>query len=105
VFVFTITQLTSMFRSAPGWRSLWHVAVMLGLIFCTYDGYAWLTNAVPARGVRRQGLLLGAMAGYLVLAIAVLPAIAVATNGSAATGLAATAVLLGAMLVAEAAVT
>jgi low temperature requirement protein LtrA len=50
---------------------MWHVVVMLGLIFWMYDGYAWLTNAVPARGGRRQLLLLAAMAGYLVLAIAI----------------------------------
>jgi low temperature requirement protein LtrA len=44
---------------------------MLGLIFWMYGGYAWLTNAVPARGEGRQALLVGGMAGYLVLAIAV----------------------------------
>jgi low temperature requirement protein LtrA len=73
VFVFTITQLTYLL-SLPGrltWRSVWHVVVMLGLIFWMYDGYAWLTNAVRAVGAPRQALLLTAMAGYLVLAIAI----------------------------------
>jgi low temperature requirement protein LtrA len=71
VFVFTITQLSSLLVEQLTWRSLWHVVVMLGLIFWMYDGYAWLTNAVPAEGSRRQGLLLAGMAGYLVLAIAI----------------------------------
>jgi low temperature requirement protein LtrA len=71
VFVFTITQLTTVLAPGPTWRSLWHVVVMLGLIFWMYDGYAWLTNAVAAEGLRRQGLLLAGMAGYLVLAIAI----------------------------------
>lgn len=71
VFVLTITQLTSVLVGRLSWTSAWHVAVMLGLIFWMYDGYAWLTNAVPARGGRTQALLLGAMMGYLVLAIAI----------------------------------
>ncbi len=71
VFVFTITQLSSLLVEHLAWRSLWHVVVMLGLIFWMYDGYAWLTNAVAAEGPRRQALLIAAMAAYLVLAIAI----------------------------------
>ncbi len=71
VFVFTITQLSWLLTEALTWSSLWHVVVMLGLIYWMYDGYAWLTNAVAAEGTRRQGLLLAGMAGYLVLAIAI----------------------------------
>ena len=71
VFVFVITQLTSVLVADLSWRTLFEVAVMLGLIFYMYGGYAWLTNSVPARGVRRQVLLLGGMAGYMVMAIAV----------------------------------
>ncbi len=71
VFVFTLTQLTSVLVEELSWERLFQVAVMLGLIFYMYDGYAWLTNAVPARGAGRQALLLGGMAGYLVIAIAV----------------------------------
>ncbi len=71
VFVFTITQLTSLLATRLTWAAVWHVVLMLGLIFWMYDGYAWLTNAVPAEGGRRQALLLGAMAGYLVLAISI----------------------------------
>jgi low temperature requirement protein LtrA len=71
VFVFTITQLTVVLVEEATWTSLWHVGVMLALIFWMYDGYAWLTNAVPARGPRRQVLLLGGMAGYLVVSIAI----------------------------------
>lgn len=71
VFVFTITQLTSLLNHDLSWATVWHVVVMLGLIFWMYDGYAWLTNAVPAEGPRRQGLLLGAMAAFLVLAISI----------------------------------
>ena len=71
VFVFTITQLTTLLSRDLSWRQLWHALVMLGLIFWMYDGYAWMTNAVPARGKQRERLLIGAMAGYLVLAISI----------------------------------
>ena len=71
VFVFTITQLSTLLTRGLTWTALWHVVVMLGLIYWMYDGYAWLTNAVAAEGARRQGLLLAGMAGYLVLAIAI----------------------------------
>ncbi len=36
-----------------------------------YGGYAWLTNAVAADRVARRLLLLGGMAGFLVLALAI----------------------------------
>ena len=44
---------------------------MLGVIWWMYGGYAWLTNAVAPD--RRAGacLLLGGMAAYLVLALAI----------------------------------
>ena len=55
VFVFVITQLTSVLVADLTWRTLFNVAVMLGLIFYMYGGYAWLTNAVPARGRPASG--------------------------------------------------
>jgi low temperature requirement protein LtrA len=71
VFAFTITQLTSVLSRALTWRSMWHVLVTFGIVFWMYGGYAWLTNAVPAHGRKRRSLLLGGMAGYMVLAISI----------------------------------
>src|SRR5947209_19064295 len=71
VFVFTITQLTTVLYRRPTGAGLAQVVLMLGVIWWMYGGYAWLTNAVaPDRGGRRA-LLLGGMAGYLVLALAI----------------------------------
>ena len=70
VFVFTITQLANVVFAAPTLRSLLQVAMMLALIWWMYGGYAWLTNAVAAETVNRRLLLLGGMAGYLMLALA-----------------------------------
>ena len=71
VFVFTITQLSTVLSHELSWSSLGHVVLMLGLIWWMYDGYAWLTNAVSTRGVAARAVLLGGMAGYLVLALAI----------------------------------
>jgi low temperature requirement protein LtrA len=71
VFVFTITQLTSVLEARPTLRGLLQVALMLGAIWWMYAGYAWLTNAVSADRLSRRLLLLGGMASYLVLALAI----------------------------------
>ena len=85
VFVFTITQLTAVISDDPTLRGLLRVALMLGVIFYMYGGYAWLTNAVAADRAARRLLLLGGMAGYLVLALAVPRAF---SEGDAAFGVA-----------------
>jgi low temperature requirement protein LtrA len=71
VFVFTITQLTSVLSDDPTPRGLARVVLMLGVIYYMYGGYAWLTNAVAADRAARRLLLLAGMAGYLVLALTV----------------------------------
>ena len=71
VFVFTITQLTAVLSDDPTLRGLLRVALMLGVIFWMYGGYAWMTNAVATDRVARRLLLLGGMAGFLVLALAI----------------------------------
>ena len=71
VFVFTITQLTAVLYHAPTLRSLLQVVLMLGVIWWMYGGYAWMTNAVSANTTNRRLLLLGGMAGYFVLALAI----------------------------------
>jgi low temperature requirement protein LtrA len=71
VFVFTVTQLTTVLTHELSWTSLGQVMLMLAIIWWMYAGYAWLTNAVSTRGVARRAALLGGMAGYLVLALAI----------------------------------
>ena len=71
VFVFTITQLTAVLSDDPTPRGLLRVVLMLGVIYYMYGGYAWLTNAVAADRAARRLLLLGGMAAYLVLALAI----------------------------------
>jgi low temperature requirement protein LtrA len=71
VFVFTLTQLTTVLYLAPNGRGLLEVVLMLGVIWWMYGGYAWLTNAVSSHTVARRLLLLGGMAAYFVLALSI----------------------------------
>ncbi|MFC4532027.1 low temperature requirement protein A [Sphaerisporangium dianthi] len=82
VFVFTVTQLTTLLvdgfaERAPGavhsgpFEGALRVLLVFGVIWWMYSGYAWLTNTVPpARPARRVLILLG-MAGFLVMALAI----------------------------------
>ena len=71
VFVFTITQLTTVLVDRPNARGIVQVVLMLGVIWWMYGGYAWLTNAVAPDRASRRLLLLGGMGAYLVLALAI----------------------------------
>ena len=71
VFVFTITQLTGVLSDLPTWKGLLQVTLMLGIIFWMYGGYLWLTNSVAVDRLLRRLILLGGMAGFLLIALAV----------------------------------
>lgn len=71
VFVFTVTQLTGslVHHLTPGGFA--QVLVMLAVIWWMYDAFIWLTNAAPPRTHGRRGLLMLAMAGFLVISLSV----------------------------------
>ena len=71
VFVFTLTELTTVLFEAPNARGLLRVVVMLGLIWWMYGGYAWMTNAVDTNTLARRLVLLAAMGAYFMLALAI----------------------------------
>src|SRR5215468_5830277 len=71
VFVFTITQLTASLARDMTWRTLLQVALMFGVIWWMYGGYAWLTNSVRIDRPVRQILLMGGMAGFFVISLAI----------------------------------
>jgi low temperature requirement protein LtrA len=71
VFVFTITQLTSVLHGHPTGKGLLQAVLMLGVIWWMYGGYAWLTNTVRADLGLVGVLLLGGMAGFMILALAI----------------------------------
>jgi low temperature requirement protein LtrA len=71
VFVLTITQLTAVLAHHPDGVGVLRVALMLVVIWWMYGGYAWLTNVVAPDRLAYQLLLLGGMAAFLVISLAI----------------------------------
>ncbi len=71
VFVFTITQLTSVLRAEPTLMVGLQVLLMLAIIFWMYGGYVWLTNAVSSEHASRRLVLLAGMGGFFIVALTV----------------------------------
>ena len=71
VFVLAITQCTALMASDPSWEGLARGLLVLGVLWWSWVGYAWLTSVVePEEGVVRI-VIFAAMAGLLVCALCV----------------------------------
>jgi low temperature requirement protein LtrA len=71
VFVFAITQLTTLLAQDPTIIGLVRIVLIFGNIWWMYGGYAWLTNAVSPREPALRLLILVGMAGFLIVALAI----------------------------------
>ena len=71
VFVFTLTQLTTLFSDEPDLAGLAKVVLLLAVIWWMYDAYTYLTNALAGDAVRHRLLLIGGMGGFLIMALAI----------------------------------
>lgn len=69
VFVFTLTQLTSMLERELSLATVGRILLLFGILWWMYGGYAWLTNHVPPRRVSQKLLLFAGMAGFLIAAM------------------------------------
>jgi low temperature requirement protein LtrA len=71
VFVLAITQCTALMAADQTWSGLAQGMLVLGVLWWSWVGYAWLTSVVdPEEGAVRFAIF-GAMAGFLIAAIAV----------------------------------
>ncbi len=70
VFVFTITQVSEYLLHAHDARHYVEAFLVLTITWWMYGGYAWLTNNVGTRHPVNRVLLLMAMGGFLVMAMA-----------------------------------
>src|SRR5262245_1291804 len=71
VFVYAITQVTTLMSDELIWRGLGRGVLVLAALWWSWTGYAWLTNMLePEEGVVRAGMFAG-MAAMLVAALAV----------------------------------
>jgi low temperature requirement protein LtrA len=71
VFVFTLTQLTSLLAKSLSWESLLQSFLIFIVLFWMYGGYVWLTNSVPPVTPTRQLLLIAGMTAFLICALAI----------------------------------
>jgi low temperature requirement protein LtrA len=71
VFVLAITQCTALMADVPSWEGLAQGLLILGVLWWSWVGYAWLTSVVdPEEGIVRFAIF-AAMAGLLVVALCV----------------------------------
>src|SRR3954451_4529780 len=70
VFVLAITQCTALMSANPTWSGLAQGMLVLGVLWWSWVGYAWLTSVVdPEEGAVRFAIF-AAMAAFLIVAIA-----------------------------------
>jgi low temperature requirement protein LtrA len=71
VFVLAITQCTALMFHHPTWDGLAQGLLVLGVLWWSWTGYAWLTSVVdPEEGAVRI-VIFAAMAAFLIVAICV----------------------------------
>lgn len=71
VFVLALTQCTALMAAEPTWEGLAKGVLVLGVLWWSWVGYAWLTSVVdPEEGAVRL-VMFAAMAGLLVAGLAV----------------------------------
>jgi low temperature requirement protein LtrA len=71
VFVFGLTQVTTLLSAHPTWGGLLRGILVLGAIWWAWAAYAWLTNTLnPEEGIVRIAMFV-VMAAMLVVALAV----------------------------------
>jgi len=71
VFVLAITECTTLMAATPTWRGLVQGLLVLGVLWWSWVGYAWLTSVVdPEEGAVRLVMFL-AMAAFLICALCV----------------------------------
>jgi len=71
VFVLALTQCTTLIARTPTWEGLLKGVLVLGMLWWSWVGYAWLTSVVdPEEGAVRLAMF-AAMAAFLVAALCV----------------------------------
>jgi low temperature requirement protein LtrA len=71
VFVLALTQCTALMAADPTWEGLARGLLVLGVLWWSWVGYAWLTSVVdPEEGAVRL-VMFAAMAAFLVAALCV----------------------------------
>ncbi|MCW3016325.1 MAG: low temperature requirement protein [Solirubrobacterales bacterium] len=71
VLVLALTQCTALMADQPTWRGLARGLLILGVVWWTWVGYAWLTSVIdPEEGIVRIAMFT-AMAALLIMALCI----------------------------------
>jgi len=71
VFVLALTQCTTLMAAHPSWHGLLEGVLVLGVLWWSWVGYAWLTSVLdPEEGLVRL-VMFAAMASFLIAALCV----------------------------------
>ncbi|UGS34473.1 low temperature requirement protein A [Capillimicrobium parvum] len=71
VFVLALTQCTALMAHNPTWEGLAQGLLVLGVLWWSWVGYAWLTSVVDPEQVLVRLIVFAAMAAFLVAALCV----------------------------------
>ena len=71
VFVLAITQCTALMAADPTWEGVLKGLLVLGVLWWSWVGYAWLTSVVEPEEGAVRGVIFAAMAALLVAALCV----------------------------------
>ncbi|HEY3181204.1 MAG TPA: low temperature requirement protein A [Gaiellaceae bacterium] len=69
VFVFAVTQVTSLVAHDPTARGFAHGALVFGLVWWAWCAYSWMTNAIDVERTETRLLMLAATGGSFFMAI------------------------------------
>jgi len=71
VFVFTVTQITSLVVHPHGAADYLRAALVLLIVWWMYSGYIWLTSNVGTGRAAYRLLMFGGMGGFLLMALSI----------------------------------
>src|SRR5215212_11688550 len=71
VFVLAITQCTALMAGDPTWGGIGRGLLVLGLLWWSWVGYAWITSVVDPEDDSVRLVIFAAMAAMLIVALAV----------------------------------
>ena len=71
MFVFAITQVTTLMSEDPTWHGLGRGLLVLAALWWAWAAYAWLTNTLEPEEIGVRVAMLAAMAAMLIVALAV----------------------------------
>jgi low temperature requirement protein LtrA len=70
VFVFAVTQVTTLLRDDLTWTGLARAMLLLALVWWAWSAFVWVTNALPSETASLRATLLGATAVIFVTGLA-----------------------------------